>query len=135
MGGTRSARGANITRIDSADYEDRLNDIGTSKYYDWLLPYEDDLEKEAAYGHRLWVSEDPDVDPWERLYAAVIAMACSDYLDYYIRGNQLMMQVMEDWFSEDELQRMVFDELNHLLRIAPEWDRYNFVKRQLKLIL
>lgn len=70
-------------RMHSTAYEDYLLDLFTGYHYDRMVPFEDDLVKEAAYGAPLWprnreVSE--DFRPWELLMTAMIGEAVLDYL-------------------------------------------------------
>ena len=98
--------------LDSKDFggkksEDRLNNLFTALHYDRMIPYEDDLEKEAGYGRKLWKQEE-EPDPWEILAAAVIGRAAQDYVNCAIDQDDWMMRKLEEWFARNEYSMQFF---------------------------
>lgn len=87
--------------------EDRLNNLFTALHYDRMVPYEDDLEKEAGYGRKLWKQEEKP-DPWEILAAAVIGGAAVDYVNCAIDQDDWMMRKLEAWFARNEYSMRFF---------------------------
>jgi len=66
-------------RIGTEQYNGYLTDLFTGRYYDSMVPFEDNLEKEASYGERIWKTpEEPT--PEELLCTAVIGLAVVDLL-------------------------------------------------------
>lgn len=98
---------------------EHLNDLFTDIYYDRIVPYEDDLKSEAAYGERIWKS-DPEVDPWESLALAVISGAVIDYVDAYIDGDVLGMAMLKKWFRQNEFTANILSETEQIVRRAEE---------------
>ena len=123
-------------KIGSEAYVDYLNDILTCKYYDNQLPAEDDPVKEAqSGGQRLWRT-DAEVDPWERLAAAVIAMVAKDYVRAVFGGRRMdwLRRECEQYFEENEFAWPVYEELRVLMRWAGD-DKYRrrLVERHVRL--
>ena len=129
-------RKTTVLKIGSEAYADLLNDIATTKYYDRMLPCEDDPIKEAqAGGHLLWQSE-REVDPWELLAAAVIASVAKDYVRAVFDGRMGWLQrECEAFFHEHEFAWPVYEELRRRLDWAGD-DKYRrrLVERHVRLI-
>lgn len=79
-----NARGVNVTKISSQEYENRLNDIATATYYDRMLPvYEANPIKETYAGSHA-IGADPVMDGWHMLGAAIIAQSLLDWFDLWM---------------------------------------------------
>lgn len=105
------------TTIANGTAEERINDIATALYYDWQIPYEDDVLKEAAYGKPLWRQEQEE-DPWERLALAVIAPVIGDYLEAFEAGNTEQMHLIGNWFKRNDYTWEIFQEVKRIANRA-----------------
>lgn len=131
-----------MTKITSKQYEERLNDIATAAYYDQQVPYNEEPGHEAQYGHRLWKS-DPDVDPWERLAAAVVSGAVRDYILCCIDVDEARDEferyrakkerdAVAGWFKRNEFLENVFEEVERKVTEARRENRLRSLYRQIR---
>lgn len=117
-------------RIGTEPFFEYVKDIGTYNFYERMIPYEDDLTKEAAYGERIWKSDGvADMEPAELLVTAVVGRAVLDFLEmvvaeeeYYghrpdVRERRLAnMRMTVDFLKESEATEGVYDYLQQLIR-------------------
>lgn len=76
-----------------------------------------------------------DMDPWERLAAAIVGKACEDYLEAYERGDGRAMEELRDWFGENEYAEVVFRHMERLIREAKSERELRYLKRIVVKIL
>ena len=124
--------------LDSKDFggkksEDRLNNLFTMIHYERMIPYEDDLEKEAGYGERLWKQEQK-VDPWEILAAALIGRAAEDYVDSKLDGDEEMMRGLEAWFARNEYSLGFLNTLKRMMGACRTTEELIRLKHSIRLI-
>lgn len=109
-------------RIGTEQYNGYLLDLFTGRYYDNMVLFEDDLEKEAAYGKRIWKTE-TELTPEELLCTAVIGQAVVDFLTEYYSRNSMWdyrsIRELRDEFRHSIIPESVVNELVYLLR--REW--------------
>lgn len=121
-----------IRPIGQPKFEDHMLDVYTSAYYHRQVPYQDDLQKEAAYGEPLWKSEQ-EVSPDEALIIAVTGQAVLDYIDCWekreiakqcddhgqeVLFNSRCLDLENDFFRRYEVTEDLFDELLYQLHTA-----------------
>ena len=117
-------------RFSSEKQYEYIKDLYTARYYDWMIPYEDDLEKEAAYGSRIWKSQEA-MTPEEALATAVIGQAVIDFLDIYRsrfdgRGyisleemyDQGSLRSLLVFFRQNDLTQAIMDRMMYEIRTA-----------------
>lgn len=124
-------------------FEDYLLDLFSSLHYRHQIPYEDDIQKEAAYGERIWKSE-PEKYPEEALITAVVGQAVLDYIECWQRRekakhdgdyglevlfNSRCLEMENDFFREYDLTEGLFNEL--LYQLYDTWS-VNWLKGCIK---
>lgn len=116
-------------RIGTEKYNGYLTDLFTGLHYDNMVPFEDDLEKEAAYGERLWHSR-AEATPDELLCTAVIGRAVVDLMELYCAGGSRRRWMLDPNVKEIVRFLELFDDsgavlntLKYLLNKTrdPEW--------------
>ena len=130
--------------IGSPQYEDHLLDVMTSKHYLYQIPCDDDLEKLANYGEKIWKSEQ-EIDPMEKLAMAVTIQAVVDYINYYkkwrhaihehnsrfeVYYHSYMLDLENNFFRKYEITESAFDKLLKLLeeeRYQKTWHSASYV--------
>ena len=110
-------------RFGSEQHYSYIKDIATSNYYRYMVPFEDDLEKEASYGNRIWPCGNKEVAPEDLLCIAVIGRAVVDYLDVAemwndVRPHELskhnaVLREIENFFHEYDLD-FLYDTMSYL---------------------
>lgn len=118
--------------ITSKKTEMRLNDLFARLHYERQVPYEDNLEKEAAYGQRIWPQEQ-EVDPWEFLAWALIGQAALDYV-ICRKEEDPMASEIEKWFARNGYSWSFFEILKNktdACRTLADFDR---LERSIRLI-
>lgn len=88
----------------------------------------------GIHGREPWKPK-KDMDPWERLAAAIVGKACEDYLEAYERGDGRAMEELRDWFSENEYAEVVFRHLERLIHKAKSKREFLRLKRIVVKIL
>lgn len=116
--------------IGSPQYEDHIQDVYVSKYYQNMLPVDDsDISKLIPDDARLWIGE-KEFDPWEDLMYAVTVQAVIDYIQFYrhwrscqqgknpqyeVVWHSRMLQLENDFFRRWDITEPVLDNLLQLL--------------------
>jgi len=122
-----------MRRMCGDGFEERLKNIMTTNHYDYMLPYEDDLKKEAAYGERIW-KQAQQADPWELLAAAVIGRAAQDYVECCLQGDMRFTRELEAWFRKNPYSEEFFEELTRRVRKAKSKWELEWLHRSIRLI-
>lgn len=102
-------------QVGNQRYEELLNDIGTSNYYRWMIPWSDEPLPNKPHGHPMWRNE-ADPDPWEPLIHAMIGVAAKDYATALIDGPQWLVEELRGWFLENEFATPVMREVERMVR-------------------
>ena len=101
-------------RFGTEKYLDYMTDLFTTLHYDRMIPFEDDLEKEAAYGELLWpqdfkVAEEDE--GWMLLITELVFGAVLDSIrDWHYRMDEHLYFLKNNEFTEP-----VYNFLEYLL--------------------
>lgn len=132
-----------IRPIGKPPFESHLLDIFSSIYWHRQIPYEDDLQKEAAYGSPIWKSE-PEIPEDMALITAVTGLAVLDYIEWWEKrecaklagdsGREVLcdsrcLDLENDFFRQYAVTEEIFEEL--LYRLHTAWSAEE-VRRQIK---
>lgn len=106
-----------IRKIDGAEYEEVLKDVSTFQYYEYALPF---TENVCRRGHKIWHSEN-DPDGWELLWTAVLSLAVKEYVQALISERETGRPV--NWKQEcaefiEEYAPDLWDRLCYEVRMA-----------------
>lgn len=118
-----------VRPIGSNKFEQHIQDLHVAAYYDNTIVDNDDLEKIAVYGEKIWKSE-PENDPFEHLIIAMTVQAAIEYAQYYflwkkaqkqgdlgkeVLYHSYMLAEENDFFRKYEITEKVFDKLLKIL--------------------
>ena len=118
--------------VGSKQFEEHIQDIYVSKYYDQIPESDKDIIKQALHGQIMW-RNDPNYTleaPWENLIIAVTVQAVIDYVDMYAKWKKAiseeklgfevlyhsrMLQLENEFFRQYEMTERAFDKLLTML--------------------
>lgn len=132
-----------VRPIGQPKFEEHMLDVLTSAHYQRMIPYEDDLQKEAACGSTIWKSEQ-EVQADDALITAVTGLAVLDYIEWWekrecaktagdygaeVLCNSRCLDLENGFFRQYEVTEDIFEELLYQLHTAwsSEW-----LRRQIK---
>lgn len=117
-----------VRPIGSRQFEEHLKDIQTDKWYE--QDYGKDMGAEDlmfVHGYLPWDDGTvPDVNPWRKLWIAIVTLTVIDYLDIYLKRNECLFQDDEpgywvqesmcldlenNFFRRGEFTELIFDKL------------------------
>ena len=110
-------------RFGTEKYLDYMTDLFTMLHYDRMIPFEDDLEKEAAYGELLWPQDfklDAVDEGWMLLITEMVFVAILDYLETW-RFGYYSLNYYLGFLKDNMLTEPIYNFLEYLLRTEPKW--------------